>query len=409
MRILWLSNKILSSDDGIGTATWLGAMAQALVDSGAVTLGNIAPAHVSSPVRRDYGPVQQWVVPLATLKPRHLLSTNGHNAVLKCVQAFSPDLVHVWGTEHRLGLLSARNMIPVASLLEIQGLKSAIARVYHGGLNAHEQLACIGLKELVRYGTIGRNQREFQRWAAIEKEIIARHGYISAHSQWATAQARQLNPDGRIFQNDRMLRPAFYEAAPWQASGSQTIFCSSAYAAPFKGLHVAIRAVALLKARFPKIVLCIAGAHQKQGLRQSGYAAWLQREAKRLGVEEHICWLGPLSAEPIIAHLQASAVFLSPSFAESYCNALAEAMIIGVPSVVSYAGGLACLAEHNVTGLFFPPGDETMCAYQIARLLEDRDLAERMSPAARRVGLQRNDRRRVANEQLAIYRQIIEA
>ncbi|MFZ1983079.1 MAG: glycosyltransferase [Desulfatitalea sp.] len=205
-----------------------------------------------------------------------------------------------------------------------------------------------------------------------------------------------------------MLRPPFYEAEPWQPSGSQKIFCSSAYSTPFKGLHVAIRAMAILKERFPNIALCVAGAHKKKGVRQSGYIAWIVREARRLGVEKKVFWLGALSAPQIIAQLHDSALFLAPSFVESYCVALAEAMIVGVPSVVSYAGGLACLAEDNVSALYFPPGDEVMCAFQMARLLEDQELAARLSASARKMGLKRNDRQRVSADQLEIYRKIVE-
>ncbi|MFZ1986090.1 MAG: hypothetical protein WAU91_16855, partial [Desulfatitalea sp.] len=126
MRILWLSNKVLSAEDGAGTGTWLGAMAQALIDSGAVTLGNIAAGNVTRPARRDFGCVQQWIVPYASLKLRRgTLPDIGVDDIVRCVQAFSPDLVHVWGTEHIWGLLSARKMINGAALLEIQGLKYA--------------------------------------------------------------------------------------------------------------------------------------------------------------------------------------------------------------------------------------------------------------------------------------------
>jgi glycosyltransferase involved in cell wall biosynthesis len=405
MRILWFSSKVLSPEDEGKTATWIGAMAQALVRSGAVTLGNIALGNVDAPSRRDHGPIQQWIVPFKAVRSRSgALAAGVVNDVVGWARAFGPDLVHVWGTEHIWGLLTARKLVDAVALVDIQGLKYTIAEVYHGGLTTKEQLGCVGLKEMVRRETIWQNRSRFRRWGAFEKEIISGHRYISAHSRWAAAQARGLNPDGTIFRNDRMLRAPFYEAAPWRPSDSHRIFCSAAYSTPFKGLHVAIRAVAILRRRFPDILLCIAGNHQKKGLRQGGYAAWMDREVKRLGLEKNILWLGALPAEGIVEQLRASALFLAPSFVESYCVALAEAMILGVPSVVSYAGGLACLAQDNESALYFPPGDAVMCAFQMARLLEDRTLAQGLSRAARKTGLTRNDPEKITSNQLEIYR-----
>jgi len=153
IRVLWLSNKVQSSPDGNkSTGTWLTAAAQGLVDSGKVELGNIAVGDVPCAQRQDYGSIQQWIVPSG----RRARSRDGMPSrritaeILRSVEQFSPDLVHVWGTELFWGLLTARGLIRRPALLELQGLKGAIARVYNGGLTLREQFACIGPKELLR-------------------------------------------------------------------------------------------------------------------------------------------------------------------------------------------------------------------------------------------------------------------
>jgi hypothetical protein len=65
------------------------------------------------------------------------------------------------------------------------------------------------------------------------------------------------------------------------------------------------------------------------------------------------------------------------------------------------------LARDEESALFFSPGDEVMCAYQVERLLTDQSLAERISDKARAVALIRNDPKMIIANQLEIYRQVI--
>jgi glycosyltransferase involved in cell wall biosynthesis len=408
MRILWFSNKILTDADSGTTGTWLDAMARLLVQSGKVELGNIALGPVVRTTRQDCNSIQQWVVPAKARPQRKGLPAPRFVAeIVKAVNEFSPDLVHVWGVEGFWGLLTAKDIIRYPALLEMQGLKSAIARVFTGGLSIREQFACIGLKEILRHSTMFHQRRQFQSWEKFEREIILGHRFITAQSGWLKAQIKAIHPKCTLFHNDFVLRSPFYHAKSWQYSGNNIIFYTASYPLPFKGVHTAIRTIAILKNRFPKIQLRIAGALQRSGIRREGYIAWLNGEAKRLKVEENLHWLGPLSADQIIMEMyQCSAVFL-PTFIEGYCLALAEAMILGVPTAVSFVGGASQLANDEESALFFPPGDEKMAAYQLERILTDRDLAEWLSRNARAIALVRNDPRRILQKQLEIYRQVI--
>lgn len=50
-----------------------------------------------------------------------------------------------------------------------------------------------------------------------------------------------------------------------------------------------------------------------------------------------------------------------------------------------------------------------MCAYQLERVLSDKELALRLSPESRRVEIVGDDRQRVVHRQRDIYRQVLEA
>jgi len=407
MRVLWLSNKILQEKDIGTTGSWLEPMAQALVRSGEIELGNITAGKVNSLTRHDYGAIKQWLVPVRRLGRHGLPSHDVVADIVKVVVEFRPDLVHIWGTEAYWGLLTARGIIRLPALLEIQGLKGAIARVFEGGLNVREQMACIGLKEIVRGTTTFQVKKQFGRWGAFEREMIQSHRFIFTQSEWVRAHVAALNRSSTIFHTARILRKQFYIASVWKPIYSKRIFFSAAYAAPFKGLHTALNALAILKQRFTNIQLRIAGAIQKVGIRQDGYVQWLNRLVRKLDIDKNVKWLGALSADGVVSEISSCAAMVIPSFIESYSMTMQEAMYLGVPVVASYVGGLPSLAKDEESALFFPAGDAEMCAYQLERLLIDPGLAERIGKRAREEVLFRNEPERIVRNQIEIYRQVL--
>lgn len=404
-----MCNSPLSDSDARGTGTWLDPLARALLDSGAVELGIIALGPVKHFARHDYGLVKQWLVPGRTsfthggLPPASLVK-----AIVAAVKEFCPDLVHVWGTEAFWGLLPARGLLAYPSLLEMQGLKAEIAKVFCGGLTLQEQFRCTGIKELLKRRTMHADRRDFARWGTHEEEIIRGHRFVDVQSSWVVAHVAALNQAARLCSVDLALRQPFYDADAWQSPGRPTLFCTAAHPVPYKGLHVAIRALGLLRKRIPDVRLRIAGPHQRLGIRQSGYMRWVNRMIRELGLTDAIQWLGPLSAEQIVVELKNAAAAVIPSFIENCCTAMQEAMAIGTPVVVSYAGGIPSLGKDEDSCLFFPTGDEAMCAYQLERVLTDETLALRLSQESRKIAAIRNDRQRIVQRQLEIYRQVLQ-
>ena len=401
MKVLWLSGRILSADDNGRSGTWLQAMAQRLVESGEAQLGNITQGPVPRMVRQDHGRIQQWILPFVARGSRNRLPGSGAVAqIVKAVKQFRPDVIHVWGTEFFWGLLTARRIIQAPAVL--------LAKLFCGGLSFTERMACMGPKEWLRQSWIRRQQKEFKRWGLFEREIIKGHQNICAQSPWMEAQIKAINSSARIFSVDLVLREPFHLTEPWQGLDSHRIFYSAAYPQPYKGLHIAVRATAILKRTFPNIQLRIAGKHQRPGLRRDGYISWINREINRLGLGEHVVWLGPLNAAQIIYELKASFAMLISSFVESYSLALCEAMILGVPTVVSFTGGTAYLAKDEESSLFFPPGDAEMCAYQLARFFIDHELAKHLSQNARTTALIRHNPDILRQRQIEIYHTILE-
>jgi len=408
IKVIWLCNCQLSDLETGGTGSWLGAMARGLLNSGSIELGIVASGPVRQVTRCDYRQVKQWLIPERTQLGRNgLPPTLLVQNIVTAVKEFSPDLVHVWGTESFWGLLITRGLLSYPALLEMQGLKGQIAKVFYGGLTLQEQFRCIGIKELLKCRTMRSDVQDYACWGLREEEIIRGLRFVDVQSSWVASHVKTINPYARLFSVDLALRGPFYNVNRWQLPARATVFCMAAYSSPFKGLHLAIRAISLLKRRIPDIRLRIAGAHNQVGIRQSGYMRWIHRMILKLGLTESIDWLGPLNVDQIVVELKNAGAMVIPTFIENCCTTMQEAMAIGTPVVVSYVGGIPSLGMDEVSCLFFPPGDETICACQLERVLIDQTLALRLSKESRKIALLRNDRQRIIQRQLDIYHQIL--
>ena len=416
MKVLWLSNCPLVESKITNTGTWIQPMAEGLLAMGSLELAVIAFADVSQFTRQDYHGEPQWLVPVRMRLGRDGLPEKSLvEEIVKACEWFQPDIVHSWGVESYWGLLAARGYIRVPALLEMQGMKRACAKFFTADLTVKELFRCIGIKEVLKRKVIISYKNDFARWGRFEEEIIRGHHFIDVQSEWMSAQVSAIQPQAQQFFVDLALRQQFYAAQPWAdfeivratQGTSQHIFCSSSGPIPYKGIHVALRALAELKREFPQVRLRVAGVFQRKGLRQEGYVRWLNHLCRELNVTENIDWLGPQDADQIIHELQQCAVNVVCSFVESYCLSLAEPMYLGMPCVTSFSGGPSWIAEDGKTALFFPPGDAVMCAHQIGCIFRKQELCHRLSVHARAAGMKRHDPESVVRRQDAIYQQIM--
>lgn len=407
--ILWFCSRPLESAPDRRDGTWFTAMARALHRSGKVKLVTISQAKVEGVTRSDWEGIVQWILPYAPIKGDGLPSRQTLATIRAIADEVKSDLIHVWGTENYWGLLTARGMLTAPAILEIQGLKYVCAKVYDGGLTFSERVRCIGPLELLRPSrSLFAGRRRFEQWGTYEHEMLQKHRFISTQSEWVRAHIRADNPDCRVLHTGMILRSEFLEATPWTlpADGriaAPVIFASSSGPFAYKGIHTLIRAISMLRTKYPGLTLNVAGDIMAKGIRRSGYARWLKSEAYRLGIAEHIKWLGPLDAWGIVTNLHRASAVVVPSFVETYSLALAEAMLVGVPVVASYVGAMPELAKDGESALFFPPGDEISCASQLDRILIDPSLSSHLSTNARRMGLKRNEPDATMRRQLDIY------
>lgn len=406
MKILWLSTRVLSNEDNGSTGSWLYALVNAFKNSHYTGIGNITMDNVMDIQYDRFDNVEQWRIPFKAKKRNGLPIRKYRKSIIKIIRDFNPDIIHVWGVENYWGYVTKGLTKEFPILIEIQGLKRDIATVYSGDLSSFEKLKSTGIKELLKLDTIYNRRMEYKKWGLLEAEIIKSHIFFSTHSQWAEAKVKELNPECIMFKNERLLRTEFYSSNVWKPNNSFFIYTSAGYSAPFKGLLTLIKAVEIIRRKYPQILLNIAGGFQFDGIRRDGYIHFLKKYIQKFNIESNITFVGPLNGKGIVELLRRSSVAVFPSFVESYGLAMAECMAVGIPLVVAYNGGSSYLGRDNENALFFAPGDVAMCAFQIDKILSSNDISNYLSVNARRTCLERNAPEKILNNQISIYKKV---
>lgn len=323
----------------------------------------------------------------------------------------TPDLVHIWGTEQIWASVYEQGYIRTPTLLDIQGVLYAYTDYYYGGLSFSEILNCIGLKEIIMpWRTLWNKKRIFRKRGAVELECLKKFAYISYQSAWVKNQLANVNPRAQYYSTKIMLRQRFYDCPYWGytlCGEKPVLFSVCSAAVPYKGIHTLIKAIFILKQKYPKIILNLAGRIDVGKKILDGYSIFLRKLIKKYDLEENIHYTGPLNEIEIIENLRKCNVCIIPSYVETYCLAFAESMMVGVPTVVSFAGAMPELAAHGKEALFYNSMDYRTCAAHISTLIEDREMAEFMSKNAIELRKEQNDTESVVKTQLQIYDSIL--
>jgi glycosyltransferase involved in cell wall biosynthesis len=135
-----------------------------------------------------------------------------------------------------------------------------------------------------------------------------------------------------------------------------------------KGQAYAVAAVDVLRSREPRAHLAIVGRLDREPL----YAADLQREVRRLGLEDRVCFLG--FREDGAALLRQADVMVHTALADPHPRAVLEAMAARIPVVGFAVDGVAETVVHGETGLLVSPGDTEALADALGSLAADSGL-----------------------------------
>src|SRR5213594_967588 len=130
----------------------------------------------------------------------------------------------------------------------------------------------------------------------------------------------------------------------------------------------------------------------------------LAKEVLRRKLNDRVKLAGFVDEKKLVSLYNSSDAFVLPSHFEPFGMVALEAMASRLPVVVSDVGGLSEIVEDGVTGVKVPSSDPHALAEGILRVLDNRELSERLKENAYRAVQERYRWDLIAEKTLEAYR-----
>lgn len=417
MKILWITNTIFPEvSKKLGwpvaeTGGWMYGLAKLILSIPGMELGVSATYHGKSLMKFEIDGISYYLIPSES-KPFY---QKDKEELWKevCVE-FTPDIVHIHGTEWPHGLTCMHACPELNYVVSIQGLIGICNRYYFAGINKWEIFKTITLRDILKRDTLFQGQKKFEMRGLLELKILQKAHHIIGRTSWDYIHTKTINPTVNYHFCNEVLRDSFYSATKWKLENKNpnTIFLSQA-SYPIKGLHQVIKAAALLKKEFPDIKIRVAGqsitgySNFWEKIKISGYGSYLRSLIKKWDLWEQIQFTGMLKEGEMVMEYQRAHLFICPSSIENSSNSVGEAQLIGVPTIASYVGGLPNMIIHGESGLLYRFEEVEMLAENIRRIFTNNQLAVHLSQNGIDVAEKRHNRQINLDQTVRIYNEVL--
>ena len=230
------------------------------------------------------------------------------------------------------------------------------------------------------------------------ENLLHRAAWVTCCSQSVLEHARQLRSD--ITLNSSVVHNAIAvsEEEPRSISFDPPKILCLGRLVREKGFDLALRAMGILRRRFPETRLNIAG--------EGSELDNLKRQAVILGLTDQVEFPGKIPPDQVAHWITDATLVLVPSRLEGFGLVALEAGSLARPVVATRVGGLPEIVVHEQTGLLTEREDAAALAGAMESLLMRPEKIRRMGLAARQRVRQDFAWRRHVNAYDALYRQL---
>ncbi len=388
MKILWIVNMLMpeiAEHLGVQTGssgTWMIDISKKLSMENDVEL-SIACVHGNEFKKVKLNNITYYMLP--GNGKNMLFYTKAYEKIwAKINDEFKPDIVHLHGTEYSHGLSFLRVCPNVKAVVSIQGILTRIKDVDFGGISKFEYLKNTTFKQIVRFNSDFAMHHLHKKNSLYEKEILERVQYINGVNTWDISLAKSINSDLKAFKIEYNLRDEMYNSSKWDISkiSRHTIFTNPG-GTPLKGLHMLLKAVNLLKKKYPDILVKVPGMGINGKLNVTGaYSKIIKKYIEKNNLEKHVEFLGRQTGQEMCDNMLNAHVTVVPSAIEGTSMVLREAMFLGCPSIASFRGGMADFISDKIDGFLYDYQEYPYLATRIDELFENDDLCVKFSQNA---------------------------
>lgn len=419
MRILWLCNVIIPQVcEIIGVPCnvfggWLNQLSEIVDKNNDITLGICAPSNGENDQNAVKWGNDSLFWGFSSRKPLIQYDEELTEKFRGIIEQFEPDIVHIFGTEYAYSLSMIRAFgKPNRTVVHIQGLTSIYAKHYHANLPA-EVTNRRTLYDIYCKTSIKKEKRSFEKRGKYEIEVLKNANNIMGRTEWDKACTCSINLKAKYFYVQELIRKVFYNGEwNYDECEKHSIFISQANY-PIKGFHIVLQILIELKKIYPDVKLYVAGENNYEAdtywskLKKGSYAKYIIDIIEKNNLKQHIVFLGKLDEEKMKNTYLRSNVFLLASSIENSPNSIGEAMLLGVPIVSAFVGGVQSLIEHNVNGFLCQCDAPYMMAYYISRIFDSKETGMYLSKNEREKARAMYSREVIEKDLLETYKQIM--
>ena len=220
-------------------------------------------------------------------------------------------------------------------------------------------------------------------------------------TEWDYTSYKMLNPKSRYFHGEEMMRSDFSgQRWHYHYNGKTCHIQSSISGEWYKGIDVVLKTAQLMKNLGYDFEWLVYGV-----LRSDYRLNYFINKLKIVPEEVGVKILGRVDGMTIRKGLLSCDVYVHPSYIENSSNAIAEAMMLGVPTIAQYVGGNPSMLCDG-SGVLVAPNEPYMMAAKIMNMCK-MEVAERYSEKALIVAKKRQDPNKIVEGLMGIYHEIL--
>lgn len=413
MKVLWIApnggnynNKVLK-----GTGGWIGALQTELLKHGDIELGitfisktednyvvgddgiTYIPIKLDAGCNRFKAFLHNW---FGNEKQDETIVVE---KIRGAINKFNPDVVHIWGVENIYAAVIPYINCPF--VVHIQGLLSLAISVYIPyGFSLYDFRRANTLMQII---TNTGNVKSYKDAVYRANREIRVSKYVKnwiGRTDWDKTMSKMLSPGSKYYHCNELMRKDFDDKQWEYHFDGDTIHIQSCINANwYKGMDVILKVANVLKDCQIKIEWIVYGVSRNNSR--------LKYIIKKLGINPEkigVKFCGSVDGATIKNGLLNCDVFVHPSYIENSSNAIAEAMMVGVPTIAQYVGGNATMLTND-SGILVAPNEPYIMASHIMEL-RNKNIAEDYSKKARTVAALRQNKEVIINNLVNIYQQV---
>ena len=187
------------------------------------------------------------------------------------------------------------------------------------------------------------------------------------------------------------------EFREWFAKPNERLIFFVGRMVPEKGVQVLIQSLPEILPAYNDVKVVVVGG---------GDRAHLVKLAEELGVSDRVVFTGYIDDETLVKLYNVIDVAVYPSLYEPFGIVALEAMVAGVPVVVTEVGGLREVVDHGINGLTTWADNPDSLAWAILRILKNPYSARQMVRNAKRKVEEQFNWELIASQTLGTYERV---